>query len=330
MEVALAAGHLRGFEVLGGVRSVVFVRTTVFGIDRGWEPTDVIELLRSEGHQTKTVTLETSDELYREIEQNPNALFWPVCYTLSADNSGRLISEIFEERGVRYVGASSTSLEFSSKIKFKSALDAVEGVKTPDYALIDDQRLKSGVSGLGYPLMLKTEYSCNSEGVRRVESAEEFNDAYYSLSRTLGQRMYVESWERTKEYTAAFIPAVGEFESAIAPVGMKILTDAVFIDVPTKAASPLVEITGLGAAEAEEIRSVVSAVINALSIDGHCRIDLIRNSSGQLFVIEANFQPFMSIPKQRRSYFPNALHTALGIEFRDQVHQILAYAMNRR
>ena len=318
-----------GFEVLGGVSSVVFVKTTVLGIDRGWEPGDVIELLESEGHHTKTVTLETSDELYREIEHNPNALFWPVCYTLSADDSGRLISQIFEELGVRYVGASSTSLEFSSKIKFKNALDAVEGVKTPDYELIDDEDLHSNGFGVDYPLMLKTEFSCNSEGVRRVEAADDFNEAYNFLSNAFGQKMYVERWERTKEYTAAFVPGVGEIKSVIAPVGMRILTDAVFIDVPTKAASPLVEIIKLDTSEVEEIQSVVSEVISALSIDGHCRIDLIRNSLGQLFVIEANFQPFMSIPEQRRSYFPNALHTALGIEFRDQVYQIIAYAMNR-
>ena len=111
---------------------------------------------------------------------------------------------------------------------------------------------------------------------------------------------------------------------------MRILTDAVFIDVHAKAASPLVEITALDPSEVEEIQSVVSTVIDALSIDGHCRIDLLRNSSGQLFVIEANFQPFMSIPEQKRSYFPNALRTALGIEFRDQVNQIITYAMNRR
>ncbi len=321
---------MAGFEVLGGVSCVVFVKTTVVGIDRGWEPGDVIELLQSEGHQTKTVTLETSEELYREIEQNPNALFWPVCYTLSADDNGRLITEVFEERGVPYVGASSASLEFSSKIKFKCALDPVEEVKTPDYELIDDRKLQSIGSGVGYPLMLKTEFSCNSEGVRRVENLDEFKEAHNSLMGAYGQKMYVERWERTKEYTAAFIPGVGELKSAIAPVGMRILTDAVFIDVHAKAASPLVEIMTLDSAEVEEIQSIVSTVIDALSIDGHCRIDLIRNSSGQLFVIEANFQPFMSIPEQKRSYFPNALRTALGIEFRDQVSQIIAYAMNRR
>lgn len=318
------------FEALEGVSCILFVRTPVVGIDRGWDPADVVALLNAEGYKTKVVTLETVDELQSEIDVNPNALFWPVCYTLSADHRKNLITDVFEERGVNFVGASSASLKFSSKIEFKRALDSVREVSTPNYEILRQTGAKPDEANVGYPLMLKTEFSCNSEGVLKVEDEAGYFEAYEYLSKKYGQTMYVERWERSKEYTAAFIPGVGDLNAVIAPVGMRILSEATFIDVQTKAESPLVEITSLDNNEVDEIQFVVGRVIDALSIDGHCRIDLLRNSSGQLFVIEANFQPFMSIPEQTRSYFPNALHRALGVEFSDQIDHIIRHAMNRR
>lgn len=311
-------------------KKVVFVTTTVAGIDRGWDYNDVITALLKARINLEVVNLDSKEELLSYASSNAEAIFWPVCYTLFEDEENTFITEILHELGAYYIGASSNSLIYSSKIKFKQSIDKVSGIETPAYHLIESNSCISSCANIFTPpIMLKTEYSCNSEGVRRVNSYSDFEKELNELHQAYGQKLYVEKWERNTEYTVAYIPETDNKSELIAPVGLSILSDASFIDIETKAKSKLVRVEDLGDAQVYELKEATKRLVSQLKIDGHCRIDFIRNIQGELFVIEINFQPYMSISEDNLSYFPNALRKIALKSFDAQLHQIFEHALER-
>ena len=312
-----------------GHRKVIFIKTEVSGIDRGWNPSDVALLLRSHGVHTETASLGSADELESTVENNIGAIFWPVCYSLAHDPHQDLLAKQLTDLNVNYVGASPKALAFSSKINFIEKAASISELNTPAFKLLCDGRPPRLPTEFSFPFMLKTEYSCNSEGVRRIDNSTEFVAAHKELKDLYGQRHYVEKWERFLEYTVAYIPATSSMQERISPLRLVVLSDSSFIDIETKARSSLVRVEELDDDESKEVEQLVRLTVGGLKIDGHCRIDLIRNEDKKLFVIELNFQPFLSFEEKTRSYFPNALLKTEKLDFHDQVFQILEHSMNR-
>lgn len=311
-------------------REIVFVRTTITGLDRGWDPSDVARLLADCGAKTDVCTIDTPEELLESTSRSPNSLFWPCCYNLSRDASRKFLSKRLSDLGVAYVGASPDSLVFTSKIRLKEAIDSIPQVKTPSYVVLGEHPGNPlMMRPLDFPAMLKTEYSCNSEGVRKVGSYQEMESVADELWRLYGQRIFFEAWERKVEFTTAFISKTQSFPQRIAPVRMNILSGASFIDVETKASSHLVGIKRPGDEDLASVRRSVEALTTALSIDGYCRIDLVQNDGRELFVIDINFLPYLSLAPERKSYFPNALLTTECVPFEVQIYQILEHAIER-
>ena len=317
---------INGLKALGD-RQVFFVTTSVSGIDRGWDPYDVNSLLESKGVKTRIVDVRTLEELDNLIDGNADALYWPVCYTISGDAEQKLVVRHLEQRGVKFVGASSKSLLYSSKIEFKKRARALN-LSTPDFRFISE-RIEEYGDAFEYPVMLKTEFSCNSEGVRKASSPKELIECHEELTSLYNQKHYLERWEREAEYTVSYLPSIETTSGVLAPVGLKILSDASYIDVPTKASSPLVELSPLEREEEVEITQFAERIVSSFKLDGHCRIDLLRNSDGRLFALEINFLPFMSIREITRSYFPNALLQSAGVQYEDQIGWIIEHAVHR-
>lgn len=309
-------------------RSVVFIGTNTIGIDRGWQPIDVRKLLEAVGVQCHFKIANRITELEAIISKYPNALYWPVCYNLSYDSSRTSIMELFENNNLQYVGVDSRAVHYSSKINFKNAIRQFPEISTPDFELIDSTE-PVFPKNLCFPAMLKTEFSCNSEGVRLVKDLTAFFNANAELRNLYHQRHFVESWEREAEYTVAYIPATKTKKVKIAPVNLKVVNDAEYIDIPTKANNSLVKVETVSDENFRDLMKMTIAITSGLNIDGHCRIDFIQNKSGKLFAIELNFQPFMSYPK-KVSYFPNALIKVVSLSFKDQIFQIIEHAVSRR
>lgn len=320
---------MSNIKALVGSRPVVFIKSAAVGIDRGWDPTDVRHVLVNAGIENYVIEAQVPADIMGAVERLPDAIFWPACYTLCRDPVQSLVTKQLEELHVKYAGASSKSLGFSSKIAFKERAIGIPGVRTPAY-----QEIRQGNGAIfpleiSFPAMLKTEYSCNSEGVRRLDSKRDFYRSNIELLRKYGQRHYVEKWERSREYTVAVLPKTIKRDCVIAPIGMEIQNNSIYIDADVKSKSPLVRVFALDNNESSELMEMTSALVNGMSIDGHCRIDFIRNEVGMLFVIEANFQPFMSFQTHTRSYFPNAFILTKNLGFADQVYHLLEHAVFR-
>src|SRR5207302_11453769 len=119
-------------------------------------------------------------------------LVWPISYTIGPNINGTLITAVLEQLDIPFVGPNSANLALSSKLAFKTALKAQTPYSSPTYCIVD-----SGVTlaaDIGFPAVLKTEYSCNSKGVLAVANPTAFSDAYNFLRDSYGQRIFVERW----------------------------------------------------------------------------------------------------------------------------------------
>jgi D-alanine-D-alanine ligase-like ATP-grasp enzyme len=308
--------------------SIIFIGTKIIGIDRGWEPIDVRNLLEEQGIKCYFKIANNITEMEDIISKFPNSLYWPVCYNLFNDPAKISIMKIFESHNLKFVGAGSQAIKYSSKINFKNAVKDVNEISTPQYELINSFE-PTFPENISFPAMLKTEFSCNSEGVRKVSDLTSFLTANIELKSLFNQSHFIESWERHKEYTVAFIPETKTRKMQIAPVQLKIINDAEYIDIPTKANNSLVKLETINKQDCQDILDMTVAITKILNIDGHCRIDYIRNESGKLFAIELNFQPFMGYP-EKISYFPSALIKVRNLEYEEQIFQILEHAIERK
>jgi D-alanine-D-alanine ligase-like ATP-grasp enzyme len=318
---------MKDIRVILKSRPIVFVGTKIIDINRGWEPIDVRKFLESQGVQCHYMIANQISELEDIISTYPNAIYWPVCYNLSNDSSKTSIMKIFESHNLKFVGAGSRAIDFSSKINFKNAVSNINEISTPHFELVNSVT-PTLPKNIEFPAMLKTEFSCNSEGVRKVYDKNSFFNANEELRNLYNQSHFVEKWEREKEYTVAYIPASSTRKMQIAPVYLKVLNEAEYIDIPTKANNSLVKVDAISDEDFQDLIDMTTAITTKLNIDGHCRIDYIRNKTGELFVIELNFQPFMAY-HNGISYFPNALIKAINLDFGDQIFQILEHALNR-
>lgn len=308
-------------------KSIIFIGTKIIGIDRGWEPVDVINLLENQGIKCCFTIANHLTELEDIISNFPDALYWPVCYNLFNDPAKTSVMKIFENHNLKFVGAGSEAIKYSSKINFKNAVKNVNEISTPKYELINSDE-PTFPENISFPAMLKTEFSCNSEGVRKIHDLNSFLRANVELKSLYNQSHFVENWERHKEYTVAFIPETKTRKMQIASVQMKVINDAEYIDIPTKANNSLVKLETISKEDCQDLLEMTVSITRKLKIDGHCRIDYIRNELGKLFAIELNFQPFMAYPKEI-SYFPNALIKARNLEYEKQIFQLIEHALER-
>ena len=295
---------------------------------RGWDTRDVRELLIENGYEVACTEVQSIEDLQLIVQKNPNHLFWPACYTVNRCGGEICVASALKSLNACFVGCSSTPLKYSNKVQFKEKMAQFLGAITPRYCPVELEDVpKKLPRSLEYPIMVKTEFSCNSEGVRLAKNDNELVSAASELIDLYGQKIYLESWERSREFT---VSVVSEEEFLFSAVELCCLNGAEYIDMHTKADNTLVKPCKVDLNTRDKLICAARSVCSVLKIDGHCRLDMLMNRYGDVHVIEINFQPFMSLKKHNVSYFPAAFEIDLGIQPIELISKILKSAIHSK
>lgn len=307
------------------IEAVAFIHSDQGAIDRGWDTTSVSRVLLELGLRTSAIYSSDEKSLRRGLaDASPNVLAWPACYTVGQDVAGPLLVDVLEALHIPYVGPSSQSLFLNSKIELNNALGHTD-FTIPEYELLDGEAVRT--LGLQFPCMFKTEFTCNSEGVRYVHTAEDAERVFRELERAYSQRIIAEAWERATEYTIAYLPA--RQTAFVAAIEMTTRTGKQFVDREAKRDNRYLKFRVPGSPTHELLVEQARQLAARFNIDGHFRLDVVENDSGDLFIIDLNFLPGMNDTKGQWSYFPLALHLDRGLAFREIVCHMLAHAVHR-
>jgi D-alanine-D-alanine ligase-like ATP-grasp enzyme len=304
------------------IDTIVFIHSDQPLIDRGWTTGSVEHELRRLGLAMQHVKADDQKSLSdRLAELASHSLVWPVSYTIGSDVDGPLLVDFLDSLGVPYIGPNAASLVLNSKIVFKQRLLAA-GFRTPAYQLLD---LESDLS-VGPPCVLKTEFTCNSQGVTLIADVLQLEPIANDF-RKYEQRLFVESWERQTEYTIAYLPTPRD--SLVAVMEMIPLKGHWYVDREVKADNMYVRFETPDAKIYDALSELTKRLVGSFDIDGHFRLDIIENDLGELFVIDINFLPGMNNDSGQRSYFPVALELTYGLNFHTVVCHILEHAAHQ-
>lgn len=309
------------------IESVFFIRSNQPSIGRGWPPDDAKVAVAELGFQVSEFSVNSRSELESVIENHECFLVWPVSYTIGDKVDGPLITAILEDLKVPFIGPTSANLKLSSKLKFKAALQSRTPYLTPRYEVLDSE--VSSNEQIGFPAILKTEYSSNSKGVLAVADATACRSGYKSLLDSYHQIIFIERWERDKEYTTAYLPPIGTLDALTASLQLSPTSDLNYIDKEAKQFNHLIEFSKPNEELLSRLDLMTRNIVRSLNIDGYCRLDFLENTEGLMLAIEANFLPFLTREESEQSYFPMAFGRIVGLSYLEIIGRIIAHALWR-
>lgn len=172
------------------------------------------------------------------------------------------------------------------------------------------------IDALGFPLIVKPVREGSSVGMSRVENAATLLPAL-ALAFKHDSEIMIEKWLSGPEYTVAVIgdeilPAI-----RIKPAGIFYDYEAKYLSDETQYFCP----AGLSDVEEQHLGQLVRHAWDALGCRGWGRVDVMKDSDGQFYLLEVNTSPGMT----SHSLVPMAARQA-GMTFSQLVVRILELA----
>ena len=192
------------------------------------------------------------------------------------------------------------------------------GLPTPGFVTVRDQAGLKHTERLGFPLMVKPAHEGSSIGIRKVGNAAELRDAWREAA-ALDSNVLIEEWIDGAEYTCALLG-----ERALPLIRLE--TDNAFYDYAAKyrdADTGYHCPCGLDEASERAFQALSREAYEALGASGWGRVDLMTDSDGRPWLIEANTVPGMT----DHSLVPMAARAA-GIDFDELVMRILTMTLS--
>jgi D-alanine-D-alanine ligase len=172
------------------------------------------------------------------------------------------------------------------------------------------------IAALGLPLIVKPSREGSSVGMSKVDESAALHDAL-TLAFQHDEEVLIEKWLSGPEFT------VGVLGEEILP-SVRIQPAGVFYDYEAKYLSDETQYFCPGCedpAHEDEMKALVLKAWNILGCSGWGRIDVMQDSDGQLYLLEANTSPGMT----SHSLVPMAARQA-GMSFSQLVVRILDLA----
>ncbi len=219
--------------------------------------------------------------------------------------------------GIPYTGSGVLGSALSmDKYRTKLVWQAL-GLPTPAFAALDDEQDLARAAALGFPLMVKAALEGSSIGVYRVDDEAGLREAWQAAaacdSHVMAERCILGS-----EYTASILG-----ERALPLIRLE--TPREFYDYEAKYQADDTRYhipCGLEPAEEQALQGLSLQAFAAVGAGGWGRVDLMRDETGQPWLIEVNTVPGMT----DHSLVPMAAQ-AVGIDFSELVWQILAQTL---
>lgn len=180
--------------------------------------------------------------------------------------------------------------------------------------LSQDQQQR--ISALGLPLIVKPSREGSSVGMSKVDEKGALNDAL-TLAFQHDEEVLIEKWLCGPEFTVAVLGEEILPSVRIQPAGVFYDYEAKYLSDETQYFCPGCE----DPAREQEMQSLVLKAWKVLGCAGWGRIDVMQDSDGQLYLLEANTSPGMT----SHSLVPMAARQA-GMSFSQLVVRILDLA----
>ena len=190
----------------------------------------------------------------------------------------------------------------------------VEGLPTaPWVSLTQDTDWADALKKLGGRAIIKPVSEGSSLGMRQADSAEELKLAYEFASQ-FDTKVFAEQWISGEEFTLPLVQ--GELMPIIQmkTADQFYTYDAKYISEETQYLCP----APLMDEQAEEIRQIAYRAFASLECEGWGRVDLMRASTGELYLLEVNTIPGLT----NHSLVPMSA-AAMGIPFDQLILLIL-------
>ena len=172
------------------------------------------------------------------------------------------------------------------------------------------------IAALGLPVIVKPSREGSSVGMSKVDKAEDLSAAL-TLAFQHDEEVLIEKWLSGPEFTVAMLGEEILPSIRIQPAGVFYDYEAKYLSDETQYFCP----AGLEAEREADLQSLVLKAWHILGCSGWGRIDVMLDSDGQFYLLEANTSPGMT----SHSLVPMAARQA-GMSFSQLVVRILDQA----
>jgi len=233
------------------------------------------------------------------------------------DGENGVVQGLMQSLGVPYTGSGVLGSALTlDKIRTKQVWLAL-GLPTPRYVRLERGGDVLGAAReVGLPLIVKPSCEGSSVGVSRVFKSGDLDEAVELAARYPGE-LLMEQLIVGEEYTVGILGDSALPSIRIVPAGEYYDYHAKYVAEDTQYICP-----GLGGGAEEEIRALSLAAFRTAGCSGWGRVDLMRDESGRLFLLEVNTTPGMT----SHSLVPKAAR-AQGVEFEELVWRVLETSM---
>lgn len=231
---------------------------------------------------------------------------------------------VLESSGLPYTGSGVMACAISmDKLRTKllwqgAGLPVVPWVtiQHADFVAGLNDRQCQQIKALGFPLMIKPNHEGSSVGMSKVDNAEQL-PAALQLAFDYDPCVLVEKWLAGPEYTLALLGDEILPSIRIQPAGVFYDYEAKYLSDETRYFCP----SGLDDDDEQALRELAWQAWQILGCRGWGRVDVMRHSDGQFYLLEVNTAPGMT----SHSLVPMSARQA-GISFSQLVARILALA----
>ena len=279
----------------------------------------VLKALQDQG--LNAIGVEVSDET-PELPEGVGLAYNVIHGTFGEDGG---LQHYLEKLGIPYTGAGAAT----SEIAFDKNLSKVNFLKhevpTPASEVVDCTHAVQ-LPKMPVPFVVKPPREGSSVGIRVVKEAGEAQEAMEHAAQ-YGQELLVEEFVEGRELT------VGILNGEIFPIVEIIPPDGDWYDMETKypwlsgksGGSEYICPANLTATEEAAVKEAAKKAYDALGIEIYSRVDVLLNSSGNPYVLEANTIPGMT----ETSLLPKAAAQA-GYSFGDLCVKIAELSLAER
>lgn len=274
---------------------------------------NVLEALRSRGVDANAV--DGIPNLLRELQDKQFDRVFNILH--GGDGENGVLQGLLQTLGVPYTGSGVLGSALSmDKIRTKQVWLSL-GLPTPCYLRLQQGGdVHAAARELGLPVIVKPSCEGSSVGVSRV-----FDDAGLDAAVELAARypgeLLMEQLIEGDELTVGILGGIALPSIRIVPAGEYYDYHAKYVAEDTQYLCP-----GLSGADEDEIRRLASDAFEAAGCTGWGRVDVMRDRSGRLYLLEVNTAPGMTshslVPKGARQ---------VGIEFDALCWRILEMTM---
>lgn len=257
----------------------------------------------------------THDVIERLVELKPDLAFIALHGQNGEDG---VIQGLLEVMGISYTGSGVLSSALAmNKIVSKQVWRQRE-LKTPDYELLNAHSDWEKVIEKLHKVVVKPVSGGSSLGISMTRSSTELK-SYYEEALDYGSEVFAEQCIEGVEFST------GVLGDEIFPT-LQLETSRQFFDYEAKYIDSNTKIIcppKLSGNELDELEDLVSQAYKSLKCKGLARVDVMRESGGDFYLLELNTIPGLT----EHSFVPSAMK-AVGVDYDDMLLKILQNEMD--